>query len=75
MELPKYVVERDTGKIIYLKEKDVVEITKEALSTLRNNRCLRRGIPYYVIGGKSIRYKLSDVLAYMEARKITFEEE
>lgn len=57
--------------IQYLTEKEVSEITKKALPTLRNDRHLRRGIPYYK-DGKSIRYNLNDVILYMENRKIEF---
>jgi hypothetical protein len=53
----------------YIDEKEVSEITKRALPTLRNDRHLRRGIPYCKIG-KSVRYALSDVIEYMECRRI-----
>ncbi len=56
----------------YLTEKEVSEITRKALPTLRNDRHLRRGIPYYK-DGKSIRYNLNDVILYMESRKVCFE--
>lgn len=53
----------------YLTEKQVAEITSRALSTIRNDRSLNRGIPYIKIG-KSVRYNLKDVLNYMESRKV-----
>jgi hypothetical protein len=53
----------------YLNEKQVAEITNRALSTLRNDRFLNRGIPY-IKAGKSVRYDLNDVTNYMESRKI-----
>ena len=53
----------------YLTEKQVAEITSRALSTMRNDRFLNRGIPYIKIG-KSVRYSLQDVINYMESRKI-----
>jgi len=58
----------------YLNEKEVAAITGRALSTLRNERFMRKGLPYYKIGGRSIRYKTEDVIAYMESRRITFDE-
>jgi hypothetical protein len=58
--------------ITYLTEREVAKIIRMALSTLRNDRCLRRGIPYVKLG-RSIRYNLNDVVSYMEARKIVFE--
>jgi hypothetical protein len=56
----------------YLTEKETAELTRKALSTLRNDRHLRRGIPY-VKDRKAIRYNLNDVVSYMESRKIVFE--
>ncbi len=57
----------------YLTEKQVAEITSRALSTMRNDRFLNRGIPYIKIG-KSVRYSLQDVINYMESRKIITED-
>ena len=53
----------------YLNEKEVSEITGIALQTLRNNRMLNKGFPYVRVG-RSIRYSLEDVIAYMESRKV-----
>ena len=53
----------------YLTEKQVAEITCKSLSTLRNDRSLNRGIPY-IKAGRSVRYSLTDVLEYMESRKV-----
>ena len=58
----------------YLNEKEVAAITGRAISTLRNERFMRKGLPYLKIGGRSIRYKNSDVVAFMEGRRITFNE-
>lgn len=58
----------------YLNEREVAAITGRALSTLRNERFMRRGIPYAVVGQRSIRYRLTDVLQYMEKTRITFDE-
>lgn len=57
----------------YLTEKETSELTRKALSTLRNDRHLRRGMPY-VKDGASIRYNLQDIINYMESRKIVFEQ-
>lgn len=59
--------------IRYLTEKEVSDMTRMALSTLRNDRSQRRGLPYCKVGKKSIRYRLDDVISFMEARKIRFE--
>jgi hypothetical protein len=53
----------------YVDEKMVSEITGRALPTLRNDRHNRRGIPYCKVG-RSVRYALSDVIGFMESRKI-----
>jgi hypothetical protein len=57
----------------YLNEEEVSLITGRAISTLRNDRHLRRGIPYLKIGRRAVRYKLDDTLSFMEARRISFD--
>ena len=59
--------------IRYLTEKEVAEITRRALSTLRNDRHLGKGIPYVKIG-RSVRYLFKDVIEFMESRRIATEE-
>jgi len=60
----------------YLNEKEVAAITGRGISTLRNDRFCRRNLPYYKMGasGRSVRYKTSDVLSFIEGRRITFDE-
>jgi len=58
----------------YLNEKEVAAVTGRAVSTLRNERFMRKGLPYLKIGGRSIRYKNEDVISYMEGRRISFNE-
>jgi phage terminase Nu1 subunit (DNA packaging protein) len=53
----------------YINEKKVAEITEIGVQTLRNDRHLRRGLPY-VKKGRTVRYSLADVIAYMESHKI-----
>ncbi len=57
----------------FLNEKETAILTGRAVSTLRNERHLRRGIPYLKVSQRTIRYKLEDVLLFMESRRITFE--
>ena len=45
-------------------EREVSAITGRALSTLRNDRFARRGIPYLKISKRSIRYRTPDVLNF-----------
>jgi len=72
MYLSEQIILEEVGNMKYLTEKEVSEITRLALSTLRNHRHLRRGIPYCKIGA-SVRYNEEDVLAFMEVRKIRFD--
>lgn len=55
----------------WLTEKMVSEITGRAPQTLRNDRVKRQGIPYSKIG-RSVRYKMEDIVNYMESRKVEF---
>ena len=59
-------------EIEYITEREVVKLTGRALSTLRNDRVARRGFPY-VKWGRFVRYRKSDVIAFMEAHKIRTE--
>lgn len=68
----------NTGELLkkpYLNEVEVAALSGRAVSTLRNERHLCRGIPYLKVGRRSIRYKTEDVTAFMEGRRITFEGE
>jgi Helix-turn-helix domain len=53
----------------YIDEQEVARITGRALSTLRNDRFCRKGIPYYKVG-RSVRYRLDDVVQFMESCRI-----
>ena len=53
----------------YLTEREVSQMTRRALSTLRNERAAGRGMPYIKVG-RSVRYSLADVIRYMEERKV-----
>jgi predicted DNA-binding transcriptional regulator AlpA len=57
---------------VYLREDEVSKITSRALSTLRNERFNRKGIPYVKVG-RSVRYSYEDVVQFMEQRKIQTE--
>ena len=53
----------------YLTEIEVSRITRFSTQTLRNHRFKRRGMPYHKVG-RSVRYKLADVIRFMEAGRI-----
>ena len=52
----------------YITEKEVSLLTFCGLSTLRNARFKRKGIPYVKVG-RSVRYSYEDVIAFMEKHK------
>lgn len=53
----------------WISEKEVAEITGLSISTLQKHRFYRRGMPYAKIG-KSCRYRLADVQAFMDSHRI-----
>ena len=53
----------------YLTEVQVALMIKRAVQTLRNDRFLRRGLPY-VKFGRSVRYDEADVVEFMQNRKV-----
>lgn len=59
----------------FLNEKEVAALTGRAVSTLRNERHLRRGLPYCKVSRRTIRYRIQDVMGFMEARRIVFDQE
>jgi predicted DNA-binding transcriptional regulator AlpA len=56
-------------RLQYLTEREVSQMTRIALQTLRNNRANGRGIKFSRVG-RSVRYSLADVIRYMEERKV-----
>jgi hypothetical protein len=53
----------------YLRDTEVARLTGRAVQTLRNERTLGQGIAYSKIG-RSVRYRYSDVVAFMERHRI-----
>lgn len=58
----------------FLNEFEVAAITGRSVATLRNDRHLRRNLPYLKISHRSIRYRTQDVMNFMQARPIYFDE-
>lgn len=52
-----------------LKDTQVSEMIGLAAQTLRNDRHAGRGLPYFKIGS-SVRYRWSDVVEYLERRRV-----
>jgi hypothetical protein len=55
-------------------EHEVAKITNRSVQTLRNDRHNRRGIPYIKFG-RSVRYSIEDIQAYIHTHKISFADE
>ncbi len=53
----------------YLTPLEVEKFTSRKAQTLANERYRGEGIPYYKVGA-SVRYKLSDVISFMEQHRI-----
>ena len=56
----------------YLTEKETALMLSVSVYTLRAHRQKNKGIPYVKIG-RAVRYALSDVLAFMNNHRISFE--
>jgi hypothetical protein len=57
----------------FIDEKKVSQMTGFALPTIRNWRFLRRNLSYIKFG-RSIRYDMDEVLAFMSAHKVILED-
>lgn len=53
----------------YIDEKKAARFTSRSVQTLRNERHRGVGFPYVKLG-RAVRYKLADIIEYMERRKI-----
>jgi hypothetical protein len=43
------------------------------LQSLRNDRCMQRGLPYVKLTERCVRYRLEDLLSYIGNRLIDLE--
>jgi len=57
----------------YINEREASRISGLSLPTLRNYRHLRKGPPYSKVG-RAVRYNETDVVKFMESKKIQTEE-
>lgn len=58
----------------WVNENEAARIAGRAVQTLRNDRHKRKGIPYSKVGA-SVRYKRGDVIQFMHAHRITFDQQ
>jgi len=56
----------------YLTAKEVSELTGMCPSLLANQRSARKGIPFIKLG-RSIRYRMTDILAFMDDHRVNTE--
>jgi len=54
---------------LYLTDTEVSKITGRSVNTLRNERSQGRGMPYVKLS-RSVRYRIDDVIEFMEAHKV-----
>jgi hypothetical protein len=52
--------------MVFLCEKKVALLLDLSVYTLQRDRSKGRGIPFVVLGSRTVRYRLSDVLAWVE---------
>lgn len=64
----------DKEKAVFISDREVSRITGIGRQTLENWRCQQRG-PRYVKTSRLVRYSLSDVLDFMQVRKIGTEDQ
>lgn len=60
-------------RVWLLTEKEVATMTARSLSAIRQDRHYGRGVPYHKIG-RSVRYSLTDITAYLLRHRISTEE-
>jgi hypothetical protein len=59
----------NTATALYVKDTQAAEIIGAKPQTLRNWRSQSKGPPYTKVG-RSVRYAINDLLAYMEQRRV-----
>lgn len=55
----------------FLTPREVSDLIRKPVSSMAVDRCLRHDHPPYLKVGRKIIYKKSDVLAWMEAHRVT----
>jgi hypothetical protein len=55
-------------------EQEAAKLLKRGVQSLRNDRSMRRGLPYIKVG-RSVRYSLEDIQEYLKAHRVKPEEQ
>jgi Helix-turn-helix domain len=50
-------------------ERETARLLKRKLQTLRNDRSMKRGLPYIKVG-RSVRYSVEDIENYLQAHRV-----
>ncbi|MFA7012301.1 MAG: helix-turn-helix domain-containing protein [Desulfobacterales bacterium] len=53
----------------FIDEKETAKLLNVSIFTLRGQRHARRGLPFYKFG-RSVRYKMSDILEHMSGLRV-----
>ena len=67
MNLPYFV----RGVMKLVKEKEVAETLQVSIPKLRLDRVKRRGLPFYKIGKRLVRYDMDQIMKVLEDNQIT----
>ena len=59
-------MEKLNSKLITVDEKEASKITGLAVATLQTRRCRKMQPPYLKVGGRRVRYRLSDLEAFLD---------
>lgn len=63
----RMVTEKDPDT--FLTETQLSEILGRSISALQKDRCYKRGVPFYKMGGM-VRYRVGDLLEYIDQHRI-----
>ena len=50
-------------------ERQVADILQKSVQSLRNDRCLKKGLPYCKLG-RSVRYRIADVEKFIASGRV-----
>ena len=60
---------KEIDPMMAMTERETALLVGKSVSTLRNDRCLGRGVAYFKIG-KTVRYRRGEVLKWLEAQRV-----
>jgi hypothetical protein len=60
---------KEIDPMMAMTERETALLVGKSVSTLRNDRCLGRGVAYFKIG-KTVRYRRIEVLKWLESQRV-----